>query len=264
MTSKDELGDRMKAYEATQTDQRFDPTLPVYARIDGRGFSKFTKNMQRPFDVRMNRCMIETTKYLVEHTHAAIGYVQSDEISLTWAEGKHFFAGRIQKSCSTLAGMTAAKFAVEYANQFGYMSNKFPHFDCRVLSMPSRVETANMFLWRTLDARKNAISMAARHFFPHSLLQNKSSQDMIKLLSTVGAYMDDYPIEFTQGIFVKRQAEQVILGQEELAKIPEDRRPDSNLPVIRTKIKELHTVPFIEIKNRTEFIFEQVDFVTVG
>ena len=41
--STDALGDRMKAYERQETEQRFIPLLPIYARIDGRGFSKFTK-----------------------------------------------------------------------------------------------------------------------------------------------------------------------------------------------------------------------------
>ena len=78
MTTKDALGDRMKSYEAVETHRRFDSTLPVYARIDGRGFSKFTKDMNRPYDLRMTNTMIGVTKYLVDKTHAACGYVQSD------------------------------------------------------------------------------------------------------------------------------------------------------------------------------------------
>ena len=42
---KDALGDRMKAYEAQEAGRRLIPMLPVLARIDGRCFSKFTKQM---------------------------------------------------------------------------------------------------------------------------------------------------------------------------------------------------------------------------
>jgi tRNA(His) guanylyltransferase len=37
----DEFGNRMKAYEAVETKRKFDPHLPIYARIDGRAFSTF-------------------------------------------------------------------------------------------------------------------------------------------------------------------------------------------------------------------------------
>jgi tRNA(His) guanylyltransferase len=44
----DSLGDRMKSYESRESDRRFLPMVPVYARIDGRGFSSFTRGMERP------------------------------------------------------------------------------------------------------------------------------------------------------------------------------------------------------------------------
>lgn len=62
--NNDDLGDRMKFLEGFETARRFLPGLPLYARIDGRGFSKFTKNMARPFDEQMVRAMVDTTKIL--------------------------------------------------------------------------------------------------------------------------------------------------------------------------------------------------------
>jgi len=55
----------MKEYEAQETARRFLPGLPIYARIDGRGFSKFTKGMDRPYDARMSNAMVSATKVLV-------------------------------------------------------------------------------------------------------------------------------------------------------------------------------------------------------
>ena len=40
---KTSFGDRMKGYEAVEAKRRFMPLLPIYARIDGKSFSKFTK-----------------------------------------------------------------------------------------------------------------------------------------------------------------------------------------------------------------------------
>jgi tRNA(His) 5'-end guanylyltransferase len=110
----DALGDRMKSYEARETDRRFLPTLPVYARIDGRGFSAFARGLDRPFDTRMTELMILTTEALVEETQARIGYTQSDEISLVWlaerADSSIFFDHRIAKMTSVLAAYATAAF----------------------------------------------------------------------------------------------------------------------------------------------------------
>jgi len=53
--SKDDFGNRMKDYETVETSRRFMPLLPIYARIDGRCFSDFTRGMERPFDNAMSR-----------------------------------------------------------------------------------------------------------------------------------------------------------------------------------------------------------------
>jgi len=70
--TQDSLGDRMKVYEYQETNRRFLPNLPIYARIDGHGFSRFTRGMQRPYDERMSRAMVATAGALVEKTHATL------------------------------------------------------------------------------------------------------------------------------------------------------------------------------------------------
>ena len=45
---KDPLGDRMKAFERAAEPAALPRGLPVYARIDGRGFSRFTRGMRMP------------------------------------------------------------------------------------------------------------------------------------------------------------------------------------------------------------------------
>ncbi len=53
MASKDSFGDRMKMYEGAEAQRKFLPGLPIVARLDGRGFSRFTKGLERPYDQRM-------------------------------------------------------------------------------------------------------------------------------------------------------------------------------------------------------------------
>lgn len=249
----DPFGDRMKAYERAN-DARL--TLPVIVRIDGRGFSKFTKGMDRPYDVRMSRAMIETTKYLVDESHAKVGYTQSDEISLVYykAEGEIFFASKLQKMVSVLASMAAAKFARVCPD--GY-EHRLPHFDARAFSVPSKNEATNAILWRVLDARKNAISMTAQAHFSHRELQEKSQKDMLRMLDAIGVEFHRMPAFFRNGTFVRKLTVERVLTDDELDKIPPSYWPTG--PVMRSELREVSEHFFPDVRNRIEFTFDGAD-----
>lgn len=252
----DDFGNRMKAYEAVETHRKLDPMLPIYARIDGRAFSAFTRGMQRPFDLSMTVAMVETTKYLVHASHARIGYTQSDEISLVWladAPGSDvFFSGKVQKMASVLASMAAAKFAT--VMPCGY-ADRLPHFDARVLQLPSRDEAANAFLWRAMDAHKNAISMAAQAQFSHKALYGKDQKAMLAMLAEAGIDFEDaYPSCCRRGSFVRREVVVRELAPDEMARIPEAHRPIG--PVTRSEYRVLDMPPFNKVTNRADVIFD--------
>lgn len=210
MSSKDGLGDRMKKYERMETDRRFMPLSPIYARIDGRSFSKFTAGMCRPYDIRMSLIMEQVTKYLVQETGACAGYTQSDEISLCWHQPNYdsevFFAGKIQKMVSTLSALATAKFVERALSIFPERCEKrLPTFDARVFQLPNTVELANAFLWRVQDAIKNSIQMTAQHYFTHSELQGLDQRKQLELLETRNVVWGDFPQFFKEGTFVKRE-----------------------------------------------------------
>ena len=74
---QDNFGDRMKLYEQAEAGRRLMPLLPALARLDGKAFHKFTHSMRRPYDERLSRLMVDTTKYLVQAANACMGYTQS-------------------------------------------------------------------------------------------------------------------------------------------------------------------------------------------
>lgn len=251
----DDFGNRMKAYEAVETARRLDPMLPIYARIDGRSFSRFTRGMERPFDPRMTVAMVETTKYLVQETHARIGYTQSDEISLAWLadtpESDVFFSGKVQKMVSVLASMAAAVFARVCPDGF---QHRVPHFDARVFQLPSKEEAANVFLWRAMDARKNAIAMVAQANFSHKQLFQKDQKAMLAMLAEKGVDFDALPVEFRRGSFVRRVVVERYLLDSELLRIPEQHRPTG--PVPRSEMQVIDMPPFNKVANRVAVIFD--------
>lgn len=266
MSQPDALGDRMKTYERQETGQKFLPLLPIYARIDGRGFSRFTKGFERPYDARFRAAMLDTTKWLVEHTNARIGYTQSDEISLCWQADRYdssiFFDGKKQKMVSQLAALATQRF-----NRFLWTSDdaflraaaeRAPTFDARVFQLPNQTECANAFVWRELDATKNALSMAAREFYPHKQLMGKSGADLHELLFAKGVNFNDYPASFKRGTYVQRRRQVELLEPHVLEKIPADRRPTDG-QVERNRTMVLDLPPLTRIANREQLIFEAAD-----
>ena len=262
---KDDFGNRMKAYESRETERAFIPLLPVYARIDGRCFSSFTRYAKRPYDETITRMMIETTKFLVEETHARMGYTQSDEISLVWVQDSYdseiFFCGKVQKLCSVLASMAAAKFGqlclTSYNKEFHQQAmDSPPTFDCRVFQLPNRVEAANAFLWREKDATKNAVSMAARSFYSHKALHGKSSSEMQEMIFQKGQNFNDYPAFFKRGTFIRRITEERPFTDVELSAIPDAHRPTLETLVMRSRVVELDMPIFTKVLNREAVIFD--------
>ena len=212
----DALGDRMKAYERIETDQRFAPNALVYVRLDGRGFSRFTKGLARPWDKRLSDLMIFVTEKLVKEFNCLTGYTQSDEISLV-IENKYespmTFDAKKQKLLSVIAGYASSVFSAELANRIPEKAGQYPTFDCRMFEVP-RTDAANAFLWREQDATKNSISMLAQHYFSHKELMGKNSKVKIEMLKTQkDVIWEDCPAFFKFGTYVKRVTRTVVNPQ---------------------------------------------------
>ncbi len=265
----DLFGARMKEYESRETDRRFLPFIPVYARIDGRSFSKFTKMAYKPFDASITNAMQDATRELVKQTGALIGYVQSDEISLVWEtteQGEQmFFDGKVQKMASVLSGIATSAFIRALTKDEAWNAknpnwlDKMPHFDARVVQMPNRVEATNMFVWREMDARKNAISMIASSMFSHKSLHGKSGGDKIKMMADKGVALDSYPDSLLRGAFMRRVVREVEIDEAQRLAIPAKSRPEAGTMVTRGSVDVLAMPRFTTVLNRVEVIFEGAD-----
>jgi len=184
-TSK--FGDRMKMYESQTTQTKLIPKLPIIARLDGHGFSKWTKGLKRPYDKRLSDLMIETSKYLIDKYNANVVYTQSDEITLIWYITDHksqmVFNGKLFKLHSLIASSASVFFNSKLSEFLPEKVNTLPEFDCRVWNVPTPEEAVNCILWREQDATKNSISMLAQHHFSHKELFKKNTSDMQDMLS---------------------------------------------------------------------------------
>ncbi len=253
MSQIDALGDRMKSYESETTSLKLEASTPVYARVDGRAFSTYTRGLEKPFDRALTESMIRTCEHLVRQTHATIGYVQSDEISLVWdvpepPNGQIFFDGKIMKMCSVIASMAAACFTMLE----GGRRSIIPSFDCRVFNVPSRTEATNALLWRWIDARKNGTRMIAHEAIGHKRLEGVSRTESLAMLAEMGISIADYPSENVYGTFVRTRPVERTLTPEELERIPERHRVFG--PVIRSSVERTVLSDFISM-DREAFVF---------
>ena len=251
------LDERMKLYEDIEAKRILIPKLPICIRIDGKGFSKFTKGMTHPFDKNFTDSMIETTKFLIDETDAIIGYTQSDEISLILSDIKEpFYKGRVSKLNSVIASMATAKFN-ELIHKY-YPEKPLAFFDCRAWNVPNRDEAANTLLWRFLDCIKNSISMACYGLYNQEELYYKNSNEKIKMLLDKGIDWNKYPSCFIYGTFIRKEATQKKFTPEEIELLPPKHNAKKNPDILvsRNVLQILDFKMFNKFVNRTEVIFE--------
>jgi tRNA(His) 5'-end guanylyltransferase len=191
-----------------------------------------------------------------------VGYTQSDEISLILYSDKIgsqvFFDGKVQKLVSVMASM-ATLFFQEGLREFKpEIKNTTAFFDCRVWTVPNKEEAVNTLVWREIDATKNSVSMAARHYYSHKVLHNLGRADMQELLFQKGINWNDYPDEFKRGSYFMRRTVKRSFTTEELDKLPlkHEARTNPNLEIERTEVKKVFLPPILKIRNRVEVFFE--------
>ncbi|MDE7029484.1 MAG: guanylyltransferase [Lachnospiraceae bacterium] len=149
----DELDKTMRVYEQS-LDQRILPDLYMAARLDGRGFTRLTKELcqfEAPFDVRFRDLMVHTAERLMDCGFRVVyAFTQSDEISLLFAAGENTFGRKVRKYNSTLAAEASASFSLALG--------KAATFDCRIVPLPTLERVQDYFLWRQGDAHRNSLN----------------------------------------------------------------------------------------------------------
>jgi tRNA(His) 5'-end guanylyltransferase len=149
----DEFDKKMRIYEQS-LDQIILPNMYMVARLDGRGFTRLTKEIckfEAPFDVRFRDMMVNTVETLMNCGFRVVyGYTESDEISLLFAPDEEMFARKVRKYNSTLAGEASAAFSL--------LLGKVAVFDCRIVPLPNVEKVQDYFLWRQEDAHRNSLN----------------------------------------------------------------------------------------------------------
>ena len=170
----DELDKQMRVYEQS-LDQIILPETYMVARLDGRGFTRLTKEVckfEAPFDVRFRDLMTKTVEALMDCGFRVVyGFTESDEISLLFAPGDNAFGRKVRKYNSTLAGEASAAFSLALGQA--------ATFDCRVVPLPTIERVRDYFLWRQEDAHRNSLNS---HCYWMLRKEGKSVQEATAML----------------------------------------------------------------------------------
>ena len=202
----DDFDKEMRIYEES-LDQYILPDLYIAARLDGRSFTRLTKEICRfeaPFDIRFRDLMIETVKALMNAGFRIIyGYTESDEISLLFHPNDNTFGRKVRKINTTLAGEASASFSLA----LGQLAT----FDCRVVPLPGTDRVADYFIWRQEDSHRNSLNAhcywalrkeGVSALKATSLLEGMSVPDKNELLFSKGINYNDLPNWQKRGVGV--------------------------------------------------------------
>jgi tRNA(His) 5'-end guanylyltransferase len=206
----DDLDRIMRTYEES-LDQYIEPEKFIIARLDGRSFTKLTKetcDFKKPFDADFRDLMVGTVMHLMKDCGFSIvrGFTESDEISLLLASDSNQFNRKVRKLNSILAGEASAYFSL----QLGIPAC----FDCRIIPLPDQERVDDYFSWRQEDANRNALNSWCYWTLrekgynaadAQSLIKGKSIEDKKKLLLQYGIDYDTLPVWQRKGVNVTWQ-----------------------------------------------------------
>lgn len=149
----DELDRKMRTYEQS-IDQIILPELYMVARLDGRSFTRLTKEIcqfEAPFDTIFRDLMVNTVKHLMNCGFRVVyGFTESDEISLLFHPDESTFGRKVRKYNSILAGEASAAFSIGLG--------QIAAMDCRMIPLPTIDRVQDYFQWRQEDAHRNALN----------------------------------------------------------------------------------------------------------
>lgn len=205
----DDFDKEMRVYEES-LDQFILPDMYIAARLDGRSFTRLTKEIcqfETPFDIRFRNLMIDTVGALMNAGFRIIyGYTESDEISLLFHPEDNTFGRKVRKINTTLAGEASASFSLALG--------QIATFDCRVIPLPNTDRVADYFIWRQEDSHRNSLNAHCYWALRReginakkatSMLEGMSVPEKNELLFTKGINYNDLPNWQKRGVGVSFQ-----------------------------------------------------------
>ena len=254
--------DRSKEWEA-QWAWRLPADRPWIVRLDGRGFHRWTKGLDAPFDDDLRESMVEMTRQVMGDAGAEHAYTQSDEATLvmsTRARSEEAFGGKLQKIVSLLASRASVAFNQE-------MRRRRPEhmlrageatFDARVFAVPDDEGARIALEDRRRDCRRNAVQSVGHWRYGHKWMLRRSIGEVSEQLTADGIGMDTWPRHHRDGVALARIRTLRRFTAEELDRLPGKHaaRKDPQLEVERTETTRIDGPDYRDEEHVRAMVFE--------
>lgn len=208
------LKDRIEAYQS-QSDLKLLPKVPLIICVNGRGFSKITQLLDKPYCNKLAECMATITLHLCTEVDGVLfGYQHNDEIVLVVRNDQHadttpWYDNRVQKICS----ITAASATSHFKNCLTQVNLNLAGdalFTSQVFMVPTIAEAINTIIYKQQHNFHTSIQFACFY----ELINRKYDKNAIKEMlggMSVDEKIDllkqecqidynQYPVSFRRGV----------------------------------------------------------------
>jgi tRNA(His) guanylyltransferase len=207
------LADRINSYQIT-SDFKLLPRLPIIISVNGRGFSKLTSLLDKPYDEKLAECFLSTMLRLCSDIEGVVfAFAHNDEIVLVLRNDQHpdtlpWFDNKIQKIVSISSSIATVHFnQCATAVDLNLMGEGL--FTSQVYVVPNIVEAINSLVFKQQHNFHTSIQFAS--FYE---LLKKYNKDEIKQM-LMGLSIDEridllhqeceidfnlYPMAFRRGV----------------------------------------------------------------
>jgi tRNA(His) 5'-end guanylyltransferase len=207
------LADRISSYQEI-SNHKLLPRIPIIISVNGRGFSKITNLLDKPYCNELNGCMLSTMlKLCLSIEGALFAYYHNDEITIVTTNDQGpdtevWYKGDIQKICSVSSSLATLNFN-KCASEANLNLTGEPIFTSEVFAVPNVVEATNTIVYKQQHNFHASIRFACFYELLKcgrdknkikDTLVGLSADEIVELLSQeCGINFNDYPSVFRKG-----------------------------------------------------------------
>lgn len=206
------LKDRIERYQS-DVDYKVLGRVPIVICINGRGFSKITQLLNKPYCSKFAECMLSTTLRLCSDIEGALfAYQFNDEIVIISRNDQNidttpWYDNKIQKICSVTSSIATLHFN-ECATSLKLDMSGVSIFTSQIFAVPNIAEAINTVVFKQQQNFHTSIQSACLYELlkKHDkntikdMLSGLSIDEKIDLLSQeAGIDFNEYPMLFKRG-----------------------------------------------------------------
>ena len=178
-----------KEVEKQSVTYRIADNEPTIIRIDGKNFSKLTKQyFKQPLDENFSKLMLDTALELIDWLQGTVLiFSQSDEFNVLLyprrKQSQIAFGGKVQKIISLSAAKTSVVFTQKLGSEALFDARIIlPRIYAELSGRPLEDSIIDYFKERFFNGVRNSRNTFARYYLGPSAMHKKTSKELIKLV----------------------------------------------------------------------------------